>query len=400
MREPTINRLGTKMMNKVTKPTTRDALQSIWSDYNYLSNDQWILSQDIQNEQPIEYLEALEQFVESVAKSPELPFVFDKNFAGTTLKTPNNLGKQFYDLLGWHNKNVVNPDEFKPYPEFQNTFRIRNNYSVRNHYEVSENMEIFYAVASDLDLYRAHFQGKPMSQLFNNGTVVLLEGELINSFVTHLRETTKRKSFKTKVEDRKKKSSQSFNQTKRYVDRLYTNTPSFFGMRMVMCYQSQYANTITLADSDSHLKKLFDAFETESTLGSPVGYWWKREYMTETSYRYYLIVFFNVNYDLTQIHDNYSGNWSSITRNQGRCFIPVVPDRDYQRCNAIVPPQGGYIDNLNSLLSSIQRMFMRDLFLRLEYNQRFDHFGMGQLPKLTNTVLPSNITIPDPISFL
>ena len=401
MREPTINRLGTKkMMANLTKPTTRDALDSIWWDYRYPGDLQWVHSQDIQNEQPIAYWEAVEQFVESIAKSTEPAFVFNKNFAGTTLKKSHRLGKLFYDLLGLHNKNIVNSSEFKPYnPEFSNTFRIRYNYSVRNKYEVSENMKIFYTVASDLNLHLAHFTGNPMSKISNDGLV--LEGELINSFVTRLREATKRKSFKTKVEDRKKESSQNFIKTKRYVERLHANNPlCFYGVRMLMCYYNQYADSISLTKSNAHLMKFLDALETDSTLGSLVGYWWKREYMTETGYRYYLIVFFNIDYDQTLIHNISNNYWSSITENQGWYFIPIVPDRDYQRCNAIVPLQGGHIDNLNSLLSSIQRMFMRDLFLRLEYNQRFDHFGMGQLPKLTNTVLPSNITIPDPISFL
>jgi hypothetical protein len=36
-----------------------------------------------------------------------------------------------------------------------------------------------------------------------------------------------------------------------------------------------------------------EAFETDLNLGSPVGWFWKREYITEVGYRYYLFVFFD-----------------------------------------------------------------------------------------------------------
>ena len=384
------------MIINLTKPTTHDALESIWWDYHYPiinvhDNIEWELSQDFQNEESLAYLEAVEHFVDSIAKSSDLPFIFDKNFAGTTVKKPNDLGELFYRLLGQQNKQIANPKEFKPYSEHPNTFKIRYGYSVRHKYKVSENMESLYFLAGELQLNCANFTGDPLSKITNDG---LLEGELINSLVTRLQETTKRKSFKTKVEERKKESSQSFNKTKRYVERLHANNPfCCYGVRMVLCYQNQYEDSISLAESNAHLMKFLDALETDSTLGSPVGYWWKREYMTETSYRYYLIVFFNTNYDLTEIHNAYSSHWTSITGYLGWYFIPIVPDKDYQRCNAIPFPQGGYSDSLNSLLSSTQRMFMRDIFLRLESNKKFDYFGMGKLPKLADIVQRSDFIL-------
>lgn len=388
--QPSIKRLGAKVISNLTKPTTRDALESIWWDYHYPftnghGNISWILSQDILNEESPDYLETVEHFIDSIAKSSELPFIFDKNLAGITLKKPNNLGEQFYKLLGLQNKQIVNPGEFKPNSAHPNTFKIRYGYSIRHKYQVSENMEILYFFASELNLNHVYFTGNPMSKITNDG--LLLEGELINSFVTRLREATNRKSFKTKVDERKKESSQNFSKTKRYIERIHANNPfCLYGVRMVICYQNQYASSISLAESNARLMKFLDAFETDSQLGSPVGYWWKREYMSETGYRYYLIVFFNSNYDRTQIYANYNDHWSSITQNKGLSFIPNVPDRDYQRCNVIPLLQSGYIDSLNSILSSIQRMFMRDIYLRLESHQKLDYFGMGKLPKSTTTL--------------
>ena len=156
-------------------------------DYHYpegLDDDdtRWILSKDIQNEQFVAYMEAVEHFVDSVAKSAELPFIFDKNYTRTALNKPNNLGELFYKLLDHYNNNVVNRGRFKSYPEFLNTFRIPDDCKPCN-YEVSENMKILSDVASDLNLNRANFTRDPMSKITDDG---LLEGELINSFVAYL----------------------------------------------------------------------------------------------------------------------------------------------------------------------------------------------------------------------
>lgn len=376
-------------MNKITKPTTRDVFQSIWFDYNYpeglddSGNTRWILSKDIQNEQFVAYMEDVEYFVDSVAKSAELPFIFDKNFAGTTLNKSNKLGELFYKLLDDYNKNVLDISRFKSDSEFLNTFRIPSGCKPCK-YEVSENMEILSNVASDLNLNRATFTGDPRSKMTDNGRFTvdgLLEGELINSFIAYLGKTIRRKSFKTKLEERKKESSQNFNKTKRYIERLHTNHPSLHGVRMVICDHNQGDEDSTLQESDAHLMAFLEALKTDPTLGFPVGWWWKREYMSELGYFYYLIVFFEKQYDKTEINDTYNYHWSSITKGQGKYFVPVVLHRDYERC-AIRLARRRYIDNPESFLSSIQRMLMRDIFLRLEGHQKLDYCGMGELPKL------------------
>lgn len=384
--ELAVKKLGATAMKKVTKPTTHDVFDSIWFDYHYPEGldrrgdtEKWIPSKDIQNKEFVAYMEAVEHFVDSVAKSAELPFVFDKNFIRTTINKPNNLGELFYKLLDDYNKNVLDKGRFKSCPEFLNTFRITDNRKPYK-YEVSENMGILSDVASDLNLNRANFTRDPMSKMTDDG---LLEGELINSFINYLGKATRRKSFKTKVEERKKESSQNFNKTKRYIERLHANHPDLDGVRMVICYQKQYADSIKLQESDDHLMAFLKALKTDSdsTLDSPVGWWWKREYMSELGYFYYLIVFFQTRRDETEIDDIYNRHWSSITKERGKYFVPDVPDRDYERC-PIILLRRRYIHNPESFLSSIQRMLMRDIFLRLEGHQKLDYCGMGELPKL------------------
>jgi len=370
-------------MNKLMKkPTTHDAFESIWLDYHYpitntISNTtNWIPSQDIQNQQSLISMELEEQFVESVTKSDELPFVFEKTLEGTILKKENRLGALFYYLLRLQNESA--------------TFKIHNceRRQYLNRYEVSENSKILYSVASDLNLHRANFTGNPMSRM---GTEGLLEGELISSVFTRLREATKRKSFKMKVNERKKESTQSFTKTKRYIDRLYANSPRLFGVPMVICYQGEYANQITLEESNNHLMKFLEAFETDLTLGSP-GWWWKREYMTEISYRYYLIFFFDgqkIPYNPKLIQDVCGRHWRSVTRDRGAYFIPPVPEMDHQHCGTGLSQQG-YGDSLELILSGMQRMLMRDIFLRLQRSKKIDHFGMGELPRLVDGTPPNN----------
>lgn len=379
-------------MNKTTeKPTAQDGFESIWSDYQYPSTDMtgnisWMLSQDIQNEQTIQCMEIAEQFVEKVAKSADLPFVFDKTMKGTVLKKQNQLGTLFYQLLRLQNGLLVNADGanwgFIPPANFKIQYSDK-----RHSYEISENVKILNSAASGMDLNRANFTGHPMSKLTADG---LLEGELINSFAIRLREAAKQKRFKAKLAERKKEPTQSFTKTKRYIDRLYANNPALLGVRLVICYENQYLNPIMLSKSHGHLMRFLQEIKTGLEGYSPVGWWWKREYMTEVGYRYYLILFFDGNKILnnpTDIQAVFGEHWRSVTKNQGTSFIPQIPNRDYERCGTRCLQ--GY-DSLDLQMSSIQRMLMRDIFLRLEPNPKSAHLGMGTMPKLIDDGTPIN----------
>ena len=364
-------------MNKIIKkPTTRDAFESIYFDYFYPdtnSNTPWALSQDFYN-QSIPCMKLEEQFVDSVAKSAEMPFDIDKSIQGVKLKQ-NPLGELFYGLLIKQNENTLNPGQFNS----NLCFKIRNcDHHAQYRYEVSENSKALSAVASSLGLNCVNFTRHPLSKINIEGA---LEGELINTFVTCLRKATKQKNFKAKVDKRKKESTQSFT---RYINRLYANNPYLFGVRIVICYQGEYANSITLEDSASHFMKYLETFETDTDLGSPVGWWWKREYSTEVSYRYYLILFFDSRktcYDPMMIQGIYGRHWRYVSNERGMYFDPIVMERDYQRCGSELPQQG-YAETKELFVSSIQRMLKRDIYLRLERSPKFEHFGMGKLPKL------------------
>jgi hypothetical protein len=355
-------------MNKLSKKTTRhDLFQTIWQDSHYLCTNPannslcWIVSQDIQDEQPLIYLELVEEFVDVVSKSTGLPFVFEKTLEGTILKKTNRLGALFYNLL--RRPHCIN--------------RVFNKF---NGYKVSENFIVKESIASDLKLACVSFTGNPRSEIAPG----VFEGELINSFAIRLREATQRKCFRKKVAERKKESTQSFTKSKRYIDRLKENTPSIYGVHMVVCYQTEYASSITLEQSHTHLIKFLELFEKDSVQGLPVGWWWKREYLTEVSYRYHLILFFDgqkTTYDPKGLEYFLGREWAAVTKERGLLIIPPFPESGRQHLGTgFLQQRNG--DSLEYFLSSIQHMLMRDTFLKLEPSAIFHHFGMGKLPKL------------------
>jgi len=391
-------------MNKLTKKlTTQDVFKSIWMDFLYPINNtntrtiDWILSQDIQNQQSLFCIELAEQLAESAPKSNKLPFVLERSFTGTILKMQNPPAQLFYNWLVQQNAIAVNPDQVDPSP-FLATFKIGNCDHVQNkksRYEVSENAKILYSIASDMNLHRANFTGNPLSIIGADG---LLEGDLINCLVTRLREATKRGAFKSKVAERKKASTYTLTKTKHFLDDLYANRPCLYGVSMVLCYQSEYAKKITLKESAEHIMEYFKAFDTGLTHGSPVGWWWKREYMTEMGYRYSLIFFLDGQknpYNSMEIQDIYGHHWRSVTKDLGAYFIPFVPKRDHQPLVTGLIQQG-YCNSLESIMSSIRLMIMRDIFLRLKGNQNFVHCGMGKLAKLADDT-PPNICLTQPL---
>jgi len=383
-----------KKMNVIPKKLfTDDIFESIFLDYLYPDANpnssingltHWVQSQDVQDQQfLITCLELAEEFVECVAKSTDLPFEFDKILEGARLKKKNRPGKLFYDLLWQQNDSPINPEVGNPN---LNSFKIQNFIRIQFKYEVSENSKLLYNIASELNLNGVFFTGNPMSNIASG----LLEGELINSLVIRLREAIKRKGFKNEMAERKKESTQSFTKTKHYVNRLYANSPLLYGMRMFFYYRSNHEGPSMLVESNKHLMKFLEPYETGSALSSPVGWWWKREYMSEVSYRYHLIFFFDgqkTPYD-PRLIDLYGPQWVSVTGGEGAYVIPFVQEWDD------LPSETGLFqqpqhDSLESLLSSMQSMLMRDVYLRLNPSKKIDHFGMGKLPKRVDEV-PSN----------
>lgn len=377
-------------MIKLEKPTTRDLFETILDQYSYPVTDatghapDWRLSSDIQDVRSIECMELEERFVDCVAKSTELPFVFEKTLNGTTLKKENRLGELFYELLSLQDE-ATNPDGRNQHLKLPTTFKII--YGGRyKHYEVSENLQILHSVAAALDLGKANFYCDPTLEM---GDHWVLEGELINSFVTRLREATKRKSVKTNLAERRKDASQCFTKTKRYIDHLYANSPDLFGVHMVLCYEKVDPDyPISLKESHGDLMKFLDTVETEPGKDYHVGWWWKREYMKELGYHYHLVLFFDGNdtqHGSTALRRFYEGEWRSATQNRGSSFMPFEPDNGQKRRESYNRETN---NQLVSLTSNIQRIVLRDIFLKLNSHPKLENLSMGKLPTLVEEMPP------------
>ncbi len=73
--------------------------------------------------------------------------------------------------------------------------------------------------------------------------------------------------------------------------------------------------------------------------------------------------------------DLYRNHWLLVTQNLGDSFSPFIPESA-------------------SLLSIVEAMLKRDIYLRLKDREKFDHVGMGPFPKLAEDTLRSQSSLP------
>lgn len=342
---------------------THNLLIAIKDDYQYTLDDQFgntilKVSYDITPGLSLEQLEFEFKFVEMVIKTERIPFEFTKSMMGTTLKRTNKLGSIFYELLKF--PKGISPPKYEP----------------------SEYSKVISAAWFQLNLDRVYFTGNPLSILNHDG---LREGELINSFIILLRESIKSVAFRRKVKERKDYSTQTFNKSKRYVERLLSNNPGLFAMRFDLTHEDE----TSIEKSTRQMCKLTDTFEWNSNLGFPVGWWWKREFLSEIGYRIHLIVFFNVHNTLCDqaLALTVAEHWQSIAN--GRCTCLNLSDyaANHKTWGAGYL-QHPYQGNLEALLYSVKLMLGRDEFLRIEQDKKYPHWVMGELPKLIKVTNP------------
>lgn len=353
-------------MNIKTKTlSTEELFKFIYSDYQYLvqnpnGNSSCHVSQDILDYNILYCLQLAEEFVESVSKSKELPFDIKKNLEDTFLKILP-LGEQFYKLLVYKTQKTAMNIKHN-----QTTLSFSNFISPEGQMDLSENLKVLCDVENRHGLPRVNFSYNPRSIISTNG---LLEGELINGFVIRLREAIQRKPFKDKRDERKKSLMKRFNKAKRCIMSLYESTPRLFDVDMTLSYKrNALVDNMSLLESCNHFNKFIKELREDASSGPLVGWCWKREYMTETNYRYHLLLFFDeqkiVN-DLHQIRYTLYERWNSITNDQGASYLQ----------NLI--PGATYNSRMESNLRLVQHMLMRDIFIRLKPHTKFDHFGMG-----------------------
>ncbi|AFL72650.1 hypothetical protein [Thiocystis violascens] len=331
-----------------------NAIHSIQIAYTFQSTDQsWCVSKDIQGFSSVR-AEFEERLVRHIAKSNKLAFTINRTATSLDIKTEQPFSQLVYDLLRLPQAH---------YPPMM---------------EVSESSKIIAHVLRALNLNNINFTGDPGTVIGENG---FLEGELINNIIIRIREAAKGNEYKTKSNERRKLINEQIRITERNIAKFFKKTPSLYVVRKTFCYKHDVVNNISLQETDGHLQRFINALISDLPDCHILGCWWKREYITEASYRYSVVIFINSSNTLCgESFVEIDSQWQLATDGIG-----VV-------CDYILSPYNGILGNVGSigkehdfyhstLLSNMSGILKRDLYLRLKPHPDFKHFGMEMLSK-------------------
>lgn len=295
-------------------------------------------------------------FLDAVKKSSGLPFEIIKDMNGIRINGTTQLGEKFYRFLG--TPTVAAPKAFL----------------------LSEPARILRETITQMGLDNFQITGNPSSSVLPNGT---LEGELVNAFVQRLREATKRKRFKSAVEVEGSQVAKFYGGFKRYVQRCSDINPHLQCLRMeLLCPPSNLHSGESAEEAQQQITDLFSGV-TKKLGGSMPGYWWKREFRSETGFSHHVILFWNTtstpSYDalMQELHEQ----WNSLTVGNGR-ICPL----SYSPTNYRTWGIGRLPFTSDVLHKSVKMMLNRDRYIRLASGDSFVPVGMGKLPKAIKKV--------------
>ena len=337
--------------------TLRDAMVS--DSLYYTANHQGNLLTWQSQDRPfnlISNLIAKHDFVEQVSNTEGEVFTFEKTVSQVSLKKSSLLAPQLYEI------------------DFLCRWATPRNCLLSDHFS------LFDRTAIDLGFDNAQLTRNPLSSILKDG---LLEGELLNTFVSRLRSGSKRKSFKVRADSWRQNLSKINHSFRRYVLRLYENNPNTYVHRLDIGYIPGSFDQSFRSELLSHIQQFTDRLESDFS-ESICGFWWKREFLSEIGYRYHLIIFSTtMNYFNAQaLNNQIVACWNDIAQGNGKCYTPV----NYR--NIGIGAMG--IHSIReALLDSVKLMLKTQSYLILQPFQSFDNFGIGKLPK-ANPVMPNS----------
>ncbi len=315
-------------------------------------------SQDISNE-ALKRLVMEHEFVELVKKTKGPVFSFEKSIQGTSLLSQSVLAKRFYELLS-------NPSGKIPAG-----------------FEQSENVNILGETIKSLNLQNIEFSCDPMTVVGQGG---VLEGEIVNSLITRLRESTISKSYKTAFEERKRLCFQAVHGTRRKIKRVVDNR-SVFIVRMDCFCPPDGSGVRPLAEMQELHGRFMQAVKSDPALSALLGVWWLRDFLSEIGHRYHSVIIFDAanGPNGLNVAPTVGAHWNSVTDGKGICCQHFPCQDNYRSWGAGLLP--AYSSNgIEMLLHSAKLMLSRDLYLRPKQWQKFPHFGMLQLPQQARSV--------------
>lgn len=346
-------------MKKIIGNAASEEIQiAMQQDFHFPISDRngnWYLNrtQDISNESLLR-LVLEHEFVELVKKTKGPVFSFEKSIQGTKLLSQSGLAKRFYELLSIPSGKV--PAGF----------------------EQSENVNILSETIKRLNLHTLEFSCDPMGIVGQGG---VLEGELVNSLITRLRESMTANSYKTAFEERKRFCFQAIHGIKRQIKRAVGNRTVFIVRTDCFC-PPDGSGALPLEEMEQLHCQFLQAVKTDPTLTALLGVWWFRDHLSEIGCRYHWIVVFDAVKGASDPNMAHSvgHQWLSVTDGKGACFQHFPCQDDHRSWGAGYVP--AYSSNeIEMLLHSTKLMLSRDLYLRPKQWQKYPHFGMLQLPR-------------------
>ena len=230
--------------------------------------------------------------------------------------------------------------------------------------------------------------GQPLAFVNAGG---LMEGELLNSFVSRLREFVKSKNFRINKNAQAKLINQSTTKVIRLIDRLQANCAGMYAILLTFTISESTNTMVDLKPSKKLLENLVGQLSEVYQAGL-LGWFCKREYASNTGYRLNFVLFFNpqyVVYDDTT-YQRICCIWESITAGSGRCFnYPNFLVDQYSSKQPLNPKYGQHINLIAFIAKS---MFKRDGLLSLKSQGQLPNFWLSDMPPaarvLANTYAP------------
>lgn len=203
------------------------------------------------------------------------------------------------------------------------------------------------------------------------------EGELINTYAARCRDILRGKRYRERLRERRQFVSSLIAKTKRYIERLAQVHCNAHVSRFDLGHQAGERQAHDLETADRLLREFIRELMGSSDTHAPLGYLFKREFVAEIGYRTHLILFSDLgSTSPTNTALRVEDLWKKAAGERASAFDYAQLDANYRSwgCGPLAWSRPGLVEGL-------RRLLQRDLYLRLAPDERFVHFGLGELPK-------------------
>lgn len=235
--------------------TEQDIIQHISDDITYLVKNQLggnqpYLSRDIGSIEGIATIVQISNIVEQIATSEQVAVNFATTIRGKRCLGVTPLGHTLYEFL-------LNPHRFSPPPRQQ----------------LNEALDLWQRITPRILGMNPCFSGDPMHRMNDQA---VLEGELLNEVVIAVRESARRKAFKSAIAARRKDVQRIDAATTKLVIGLLDQHPDMYGLRVDLMYDQAYAEKVRVKESAEHIQGLIEGLNDDLWFGTSVGFLWTR----------------------------------------------------------------------------------------------------------------------------